>query len=65
MFGIDSKNLLPNSLNKSSIPEFNFAEVYLKYAPILSANSLPSSSVIISFSYKSTLFAAIPKTIIY
>jgi len=54
--------LHPIILNKSSIPAFVFAEVYLKIAPTSLANFLPSLSSTASFSYKSPLLAAIAIT---
>jgi len=55
--------LLPILINNSSIPIPLKAEVMLKNAPILSANSFPSTSVTSSLSNKSLLFPASPITI--
>ena len=46
------------------MPTFEDAEVNLKTAPILLANSVPTSLVTSSLSNKSYLFPAIPNTII-
>lgn len=59
---LGSITLLPIALNKSSIPEDCFADVYLNIAPISLAKSLPTLSSTSSCSYKSDLLAAIAIT---
>ena len=60
---LGSINLYPKFSNNSLIPVLLWADVNSKTAPISFAHSLTSSSLISSFSYKSHLFPAIPKTI--